>query len=390
MSARKKGLIFLLHLLSSSRLALILVVMVIIFSVVGAVLPQRGMVTDEGIEIWQKSNPMATKILRPLGFFQVFVSWPFMITIIAFAVNTLTCTILRFLRDGGFSSLKGPGSVERLGFLVLHLSLILLFFGSFVGAATKLDGFIILTRGQAFTGHRQQYQRIIEGPLRNKEPGQFAALMTDLKIKYEKGKYAVDIASSFDVYRENKLVAKGTARVNKPFVFEGYAFTLDQNGYSPHISIKEKLTAKQIFNSFVALKTFDDGQQRQYSDFLPLPFLKNMVILTIYPSYERKDGKAIKTSESVENPLIIVEVQDQSGKIISRTELPIYREITVGEHTLEFKDLRQWVSFRVVQDKGYPIVWISLWLGVAGLVLRYLPDLIKKTSSPEPESEMKQ
>ncbi len=390
MSAMKNALTFLLHLLSSPRLALILVVLVIIFSVAGAVLPQQGMVAGDAIATWQKSHPMTAKIFGPLGFFHVFASWPFMITIIAFAANTLTCTIRRFVREGGFSSFKGPGCIERLGFFVLHFSLILLFFGCFWGAATKLDGFIVLTQGQAFTGHRQQYQRIVEGPLRSKKTANFTALMTDLQIKYEQEKYAVDIVSSFDVYREKKLVAQGTARVNKPFVFEGYAFTLDQNGYSPRISIKEKQTQKQLVDSFVALKTFSDGPQREYRDFLPLPFFKNMVILTLYPSHERKNSKAIKTSESVNNPLIIVEVQDQSGNIISRSELPIDREIPVGEHILEFKDLRQWASFRVVQDKGYTVVWVSLWLGVAGLLLRYLPDLIKKPSSPEPESDMKE
>jgi cytochrome c biogenesis protein ResB len=265
-----------------------------------------------------------------------------------------------------------------------------LFFGCFWGAATKLDGFIILTQGQAFTGHRQQYQRIVEGPLRNKKTANFTARMTNLQIKYEQEKYAVDIASSFDVYRDNKLVAQRIARVNKPFVFEGLAFTLDQNGYSPHISISQKQSGRQLVDSFVALKTFGQGPEREYRDFLPLPFLKNMVILTLYPSHERRDGKAVKTSESVDNPLIIVEVEDQSGKKISQSELPLGQKVTVGEHTLEFKDLRQWASFRVVQDKGYPVVWVSLWLGVAGLLLRYLPDLIKKPSSPEPESEMKE
>ena len=379
-----------LNILSSSRLALILVVLVIIFSVAGAVLPQEGMVVGDAIAAWQKSHPMTARLFGPVGFFHVFVSWPFMITIIAFAVNTLTCTILRFVSDGGFSSFKGPGCIERLGFFVLHFSLILLFFGCFWGAATKLDGFIVLTQGQTFTGHRQQYQRIVEGPLRNKQPWQFEARMTDLQIKYEQGKYAVDIASSFDVYREKKLVAQGTARVNKPFVFEGLAFTLDQNGYSPHIAISQKKSGQQLVDSFVALKTFSDGPQREYRDFLPLPFLKNMVILTLYPSHERRDGRAVKTSESVDNPLIIVEVKDQSGKMISRSELPIHREVTVGEHTLEFKDLRQWASFRVVEDKGYPVVWISLWLGVAGLVLRYLPDLIKKPSYQKSQSDMKE
>jgi cytochrome c biogenesis protein ResB len=247
-----------------------------------------------------------------------------------------------------------------------------------------------LTQGQAFTGHRQQYQRIVEGPLRNKKPWQFVVMMKDLQIKYEQEKYAVDIASSFDVYRQKKLVAQGIARVNKPFVFEGLAFTLDQNGYSPRISITEKQSGRQLVNSFVALKTFSDGPKRQYRDFLPLPFFENRVILTLYPSHERRDGKAVKTSESVDNPLIIVEVEDQSGKMISQSELPLNREVTIGGHTLEFKDLRQWASFRVVEDKGYPVVWVSLWLGVAGLVLRYLPDLIKKPSYHETESDIKE
>jgi hypothetical protein len=363
--------------MGSSKLALVLIVLLILFSIAGAVLPQKGMLDPEEIGLWQQDHPILTKMLKPAGLFHVFHSWPFLITISILGVNTLTCTIQHFIKDGGFTALKGPRAIEKAGFILLHLSLIILFAGGFLSAATRLDGHIVLTEGQSFRERHDSYVRLVEGPLRPEHHEDFVLALKQVETKYEKLQYQTDVTSSIEILSEGKTLIDGTVKVNRPFTYKGISFTQDQTGFSPRIVIREKESGKLLLDSFVALKTFQNGQDRKYHDFLPLPFLKNTVLITFYPSYTMENGRAIKTLEEPEKPLLLIEEKDESGQDVSQTYLHLKSRIELGEYSFNFTDLRRWSSFKVVEDSGYYVVCVSLWLGLGALLLRYVPDIRK-------------
>jgi hypothetical protein len=377
MSLRYIVLTIPLRFLSSSKLALVLVLVVILFSLVGAVLPQDGMMESKDIAAWQQEHLALTRALEPVGFFHVFQSWPFLITIVLLGVNTLTCTVVHFVKDGGLSALKGPRGIEKTGFLLLHLSLILLFTGGFWSAATKLDGYIVLTEGQRFTERHDSYIRLVEGPLRREHHKEFVVALKRVDTKYEKQRYQTDVTSNIEIISEGKRSTSGVVKFNKPFTYKGISFTQDQTGFSPRIVIRETESGKVRLDSFVALKTFRKAEEREYRDFLPLPFLKNRVIITLYPSYTMENGTAIKTGEELAKPLLLVEEEDESGQVIPRNHLPFKGQVVLGQYSFGFTDIRQWSSFRVIEDSGYFLVFFSLWLGTAALLLRYVPDFLR-------------
>jgi hypothetical protein len=363
--------------MSSSKLALVLVIVVILFSLAGAVLPQQGMMESRDIAAWQQDHPALTRALEPAGFFHVFHSWPFLITIVVLGINTLTCTVLHFVKDEGLSALKGPRGIEKAGFLLLHISLILLFAGGFLSAATKLDGYIVLTEGQHFTERHDSYVRLVEGPLRHEHHKEFVIALKQVEIKYEKQQYQTDVTSFLEILSEGKRSADGAVKFNKPFTYKGLSFTQAETGFSPRLVIREKESGKVLLNSFVALKTFRQAEEREYRDFLPLPFLSNRTIITLYPSYSMEKGSAIKTSEEPDKPLLLVEEEDKSGEVVTEKYLHLKDEIALGQFSLGFTDLRHWSSFRVVEDPGYIVVCISLWSGTVALLLRYIPDILR-------------
>lgn len=365
-----------LHALSSSKLALALIILIILFSIAGAVIPQEGMMESRDIAAWQQEHPALTRAMGPAGFFHVFYSWPFLITIVVLGVNTLTCTVLHFVKDGGLSALKGPRGIEKAGFFLLHISLIMLFTGGFWSSATKLDGYIVLTEGQRFTERHDSYVRLVEGPLRRESHKEFVVALKQVETKYEKQRYLTDVTSNLEILSEGKRPADEAVKFNKPFTYEGMSFTQAETGFSPRLVIREKESGKVLLNSFVALKTFRKAQEREYRDFLPLPFLKNRTIVTLYPGYRMENGSAVKTSEEPNSPLLLVE-EDKSGKVVSEQYLHLKGEIALGQYSLSFTDLRRWSSFRVVEDPGYFVVCVSLWLGTGALLLRYIPDILR-------------
>jgi hypothetical protein len=331
-----------LRALSSSRLALALVLVVILFSLAGAVLPQEGAMDPADIAAWQQAHQHVSDMLRPAGLFHVFHSWPFLVTIVLLAVNTLTCTVLRFFKDGSLACFRGPGAVERVGFVLLHLSLVLLFAGGGLSAAAKLDGYIVLTEGQSFTERHDQYLRLVEGPLRRESHREFVVVLNSVTTEYEGNRYPIYSATNLEITRNNKTVANETVEINKPFAYNGVSFTQDETGFSPRLTIRDRTSSRLLLDSFVALKTFRTEQGTQYRDFLPLPFFTNRVVVTVYPSYSHEKGRLVKTAEEPDNPLLLIEQEDESGRVVSRTELPAGEKAAVADYIFVFADLRRW------------------------------------------------
>ncbi len=361
--------------LASSKLALVMVLLLILLSAVGAALPQEGRMEFTDIALWQIDHPTITSMMEPLGFFHVFHSWPFIIVILLLGLNTLTCTLLRFAKEGGFSSFRGPGSLRRLGFFSLHLSLILLFAGGFLTSATRMKARIVLTEGQTFEERHDNYLQLAEGPLRTERHTGAMVRLQKVQIKYEKKRYPVDVTSTLEFQQDKDKLLKGVIKVNYPFTYKGLTFTQDKTGFSPRLVIRNKKTKRLLFNSFIAIQTFDKPAGTVYKDFLSWPFLKQKFTGTVFPSFSIDNGKVKKTGEDPENPLLRIEMTDEIRDVSAQGNLLLGGRIVMDEYIFFFTELRRWSSFMVVQDPGYLPVCVALWLGLGALVLRYVSDL---------------
>jgi cytochrome c biogenesis protein ResB len=372
---KKRSMNALLKVVSSSKLALALVLMLILFAAAGAILPQEGMFAPADISRWQDEHPVATSLLKPPGFFRVFHSIPFLVIIFLLAVNTLTCTLLHILKEGGFSAFRGPGAIKRTGFALLHLCLIILFAGGFWSSATKMDGYIVLTEGQGIKEEPGSYVRLIEGPLRREKHRGFFFRLNSVQVEYEKKHYRAAITSHIEIFDKRRKAVEAAIKVNHPFTYRGIDFTQDQTGYSPRLIIRQKSGGRPVVDSFFALKTFHKGKEWEYRDFLPLPFFKQRVIVTFYPTFTRIKGQVQKSGEEPDNPLLLIRTEDETGQAVSKDYLTMNGGVAIEDYTLTFAGIRRWSAFKVIDDPGYPIVMIALWLGILAILLRYIPEL---------------
>jgi len=361
--------------ISSPKLALVLVLLVILFAAAGALLPQEGMFTPADISRWQAEHPLVTKLLKPPGFFHVFHSIPFLVIILLLAVNTLTCTVLYIRKEGGLSAFRGTGGMRRTGFTVLHLCLIILFAGGFWSSAARMDGYTVLTEGQGIREERGSYVRLAQGPLRRRGHMGFLFLLQSVQVEYEQKYYPVAVTSHIEIHENRGKAAAAAIAVNRPFTYRGIDFTQDETGFSPRLIIRENSGGKLLVDSFVALKTFSRGNKREYRDFLPLPFFKQKVIVTFYPDYTLENGRVRKSGEAPVNPLLLIETEEEEGTAVTRGHIPVNGSIEIEGVTITFAGFRRWSAFKVVDDPGYPLVMIALWLGIGAILLRYIPEL---------------
>lgn len=343
----------------------------ILFALAGALLPQEGMFTPDEINRWQEAHPVVTSLFKPLELFRVFHSVPFLVAVLLLGINTLTCTVLRVVREGGFAAFKGPKTMRTTGFTVLHLSLIILFIGGGLTAGSSMDGLIIFTEGQVFTEAHDNYIQLVEGPLRKERHQGFQLRLAKVRVTYE-GTETIGMAADVETREPNNTIKRHEIKVNYPMTYRGLAFTLNKTGYSPRVLIKEKKTGETLVHSFAALKggaappaAKGAAPLRTYRDFLPLPvFLdrNERVILTLVPPADNAP------------PLMKIEIQNDTGETQAHGETT-KNEIEVGDYLFSLTGLRQWASFRVVEDPGYDIILIALWLGLIGTILRYIPDI---------------
>lgn len=368
---KQPAIICFLRYLSSGKLALLLVAILILFSLVGVIFPQKGQLHPQQILQWQQQHPALTKAFEPWGFFTVFHSVPFMITIGLLAINTLTCTVLHFVQKGSFRALTGPGAIGTAGFLLLHLSFIVLFIGGFISAAARMDGYILQTEGQTFTDRPENYLRYTQGFMTSSNNAGFSMTLKKVDVKYEKSEYVVDMTAELQFQSSTNQSTEGLVRVNYPFSYRGKAFTLDDTGYSPRLVLRRAGEQMPLVNSFVALQTLTSGHIRQYRDYLPLPFFENKVIVELFPV----GSKDTQTGRMLKEPLMILKTDGSQGEESAPMRLALGQKATLDGYEFEFAELRQWASFRISKDPGYPVVWTALWLGMIALLMRYLPEL---------------
>ncbi len=372
----------------SLRLALVLVIVLILLSFTALVIPQQSEFSSVDIELWSDQNTGFASFAGAFGFFSVFRSIPFLIVIILFAVNILTCTILHLSGIKESSNYKRKSGIRTIGFFLLHIALIGILAGGFITTGLGKNGSIILTEGQIFVNNKENYIKLTKGSFSSEWNKDLRVRLSKVKIEYENNVIPVKVLTTLDFKSKSEEKSGIDIEINKPYSFDGLDFTQDEIGFSPRIIIKDPLKKKLMLNSFVALKTFREGENWQYRDFLPLPFLKNKVILTLFPDHN-KDGNAIKkTSELAGDPIILFEERDGKDELVSSGIIPFRGSIKIGEYLFEFAELRYWASFRIVDDPGYIVFWIAVWMAVLSLILRYSEDLIilfkKDSNSTDP------
>ncbi|NQT14782.1 MAG: cytochrome c biogenesis protein ResB [Planctomycetes bacterium] len=359
---------------ASRRLSLVLVALLIGLSLVGAVVPQEGMHTRGDIASWQDAHPVLGSAFITLGFFRIFHSWSFMLVILVLAINTLACTLKRFLLK---PVTQGSDRLSRIGSIVFHVSIIGVLAGGFLSSSMRLDGYIGLTEGETFVEQHDQYLRIVEGPLRPERHTGFTVRLVEVITKHHGANHLVELGARLAFASSTNPAIELSVGVNKPVEYGGLVFTQDERGFSPRTLITDAGTGAGLVNSFFSLKTFRTPSGPEYRDFLPLPFLEQRTILNVYPSHSMQDGRAIKTGDELRNPLLVVETGDDTESVTEVAWLLPGATADLGAHRLTFAELRQWSTFKVVDDPGYPVVAFFLWTGVAGLAARYATELAR-------------
>lgn len=253
------------------------------------------------------------------------------------------------------------GSKGRKGFwgsVVFHAGIIVVLIGAALSVLTRFNSVIILTEGFDSGIEEASFGRL-------KEDFPFwKVLLKKFTAEYREG-FPVDFKIDLTLWT-GEGTKEGAVKVNEPLSVAGYQFTAGRYGFSPRFVMKKGDTA--ILDAHANLVVISPDM----IDYIRVPEEGITVAAQFFPEYymERRTPKT--RSREPKNPVFFVEVKDDDGKVLGRGFLPMGKEVSFSDYTLEFKDLRMWVTLGMSRDLGVPAIFIGFFLIVPGLAVRFI------------------
>lgn len=304
---------------SSVKLAVVLLIILAIVSVIGTVIQQ-----NQAPEDYLKEYSQGTiELFEALGFFDLYHTWWFVLLLLMFTANLTICTLERFpnvwkavraplrqMGEDGFGALpfrkeltvKGgtekaeaaalkalgsrryghlvvkeqgvthlasqKGAYTRLGYIVTHISILLIFIGALTGAFFGFKGFLNLPEGEAYNvvylRNEPLWDKIMDGFGISKSPvihdprGGMPALPLGFYVRcddfevdyYQNAGRPTGMPSEFwsmlsvyDLQRQKVLDKR--IRVNDPLNHHGITFYQSSYGAIPNATGKIVLNVRQ-------------------------------------------------------------------------------------------------------------------------------------------------
>jgi cytochrome c biogenesis protein ResB len=349
--------------LASTRLAFVLIGVLLVMIVVSAVIPQRG-IADGQIVDWRATLGERYALIERAGLDRIYFSYPFFLVLSLLAVNLAAGNVRRF---------RTVWRVERtllkarhVGSIVFHISLLLIIGGVVLNYLYKFHGVFGLTEGQTAHDDPADYFRVLEGPLFRDTYDRFEISVEKVHEIYEIGGADTEAAEISVRASAESVSERETMRINRPFAWRGLEFHLGARiGYSPELFVVDA-DGRRLFRGFVRLKTHDTEGPAVFEDFLLLPEENVRVHLSVLP--DPTAGRAPERHVSVE-----------------RGEDLLFRGAVAPGDTVEAADLRvgvprvrRWCYVEVVESPFLGLVFAGFWTALAGLAISALARISRR------------
>ncbi len=400
----------------SRKLAVVLIIFIILFSILGTHIPQKSQLKPEVYNIWKTNHPQQAEIFDFLGFTHLFSSFIFISLASLLFINTLFCTKNMFttsfrrlnknqqfqiktyisglenqaviesekkveaiseinsvLHSHGYnvSQEENKISAEKnrygvLGTPLFHVSILFIILAAVYGSAGRMEGDMRLIEGQNLSEDHGNYMFINEGPFFYEKHGKF-----DIKLE----KFYPDYKDETDTPRgpSGKLVISENGQQmktdivysNHQMTYKGYTFLGNVYGLAPLLIFRNPdgtvysgsyITASDLDNSGRYVASFEMGNTGLEGGL--------MVYMT---------APLTEVTESVDvrqQPVLFLKVFDRGNEIYDGP-LRLNDTVKIADKYLGFYDVKYWSNFYVVKDDGIFLVYAGIGLLILSLVITF-------------------
>jgi ResB-like family len=255
----------------------------------------------------------------------------------------------------GFYGVKNR--MSPIAFMLFHVSFYLVLLGGLISVYTQFVGYLDLARGESFQGELSSYNE--SQPLQLPEFG--SPPRTSFTVTSITPHVVHNTPTSISV---KLLDSKGKTHdvgINTPYSTGPTSFVFKHLGMAPHFVLRDA-GGQVIENALVKLDVLrmkpDKFSMAGYS-----------FTATFYPDFVMEDGKRATRSMEFNNPMFFI-VVEQDGKKIAEGLVPKDGTLDFAGNRLEMQELRYWVRFYVITQRGLPILYLGFAVACIAVIWR--------------------
>lgn len=386
-----------ISILGNLKLAIILLLILAVFSAFGTVIEQ-----NQNVSFYENNYPnsaplfgfISSNVIFLFGLNNIYQTWWFTTLILLLAVSLFSCTLSRqipslkmarlwqfYTKDKSLKKIGLNFSLQRtslsklafilksedynviqkgsllyaykglpgkIGPIVVHASLIIILFGSLLG---NLSGFVsqeLVPLGGVF-----HIQNVINSGRLSYIPQNFEGYVKDFKIAYNNEGAIDQFYSDLSILDPiGQEVKKKTIYVNEPLRYQGIVF------YQTDWSITNlALNVDEETNFQLPLKSINvKGEGKFWIASLPIRNLEGNTTENVLLVLEDLTGKVL-VYNSNQQLLAIINVGDN---------------ISLNGHLIKITDIISSTGLQIKSDPGIPFVYIGFFFLMLSIILSYL------------------
>lgn len=367
--------------ITSFKLAILLFIIIAIYSVIGTILAQGA-----AAEFYLENYSTFGRIIVMFQFDKVYSSLLFRLLLFVFLINLVGCTLnilpsqIRRLKkdfflqpgpkaenlwnesidivelrnalekkgydiqetDNGFKA--GKHRIGSIGSSVTHLGIVIIILGSFLGNIFSQEGFVNLLPGESTAFHE-------EG---------FILKVDDFYLGFREDGSTEQYYSEIKIIEEGQEVKNEKIWVNKPLNHKGLNFYQSSFGWASDLVIKDNE------GNVLDEKTLRNNQQHFYQ-----PKHLTVFLYGFYPDFGIDQmGQPYTMTQKVNHPhyaVVLYEFNNYiDSYILGPSEPIVYEDIEI-----EFKNSRLYTGLIYRRDFGYYFVLLGCLFLFLGLILSF-------------------
>ncbi len=250
------------------------------------------------------------------------------------------------------------GRISRFGYMITHISIIVILIGA-------------ITVG--ITGYKH-YIKIPEGAVSDVPNADFVVRADDFDVQFYPDTFVPkEYITVLSIIEDGKTVLTGNIRVNHPLKYRGVKFLQSDYGYVDTLGFK---IGRKIDGKIEPITEFkiDEGETIE----IPDTDLRVSLITYMPDFFIDENGNIGSRSDEARNPGAFLEVSDKKGqkeRLWLFLRFPELKNIQKFDYSLEFVAIyppsKYYTGLQVVSDKGISIIWVGCALIVFGLFISF-------------------
>ncbi|MDI6704308.1 MAG: cytochrome c biogenesis protein ResB [bacterium] len=328
---------------SSTRFALLLVILIISACIIGTFIPQR-ISSPEYIRIYGKDLYLW---LNRIGFTDLYHSFWFITLLFLLFINLMICVVNKCF------VLRKRKSLFLGGSILTHLSILIILLGGIISGIFGFREYLNINEGAT--------KRISNIPC-------ISIKVNSFNIEYYHGSRQVkDYKTTLTLIEEGKeVISKKVIRINHPLSYKG--IKIYQSGYGKTNRVKN-VTLKVHNGEKASVHTLKIGER------FAIPNTDSVVrIAEFLPDFVMLRSRAISKSTKLNNPALRLEIYEDDRLKDSTWvfhKFPNWHSSKDSRYRFEFTGLELpfYTRLEIVKDPGAPIVFLGCGILIIGLCI---------------------